>query len=181
MEESLNWFNGIHGMTMRPCSLSQKENDKVIHSSQYSVKENFLQEYQNHISAMQIVAECAKVFILKNWKKVKNWSELNVVIEDGRDEKIKPTEYYNYIPNNNNRKHGDELGTIGRIVDMIEEKNAKKHNPVLSVSKVVLDPTDGDFSITINDNEHWWISDDSVIVIAAYVEEQLKKQKNKIL
>ena len=69
MKESLNWINGIHGMTMRPCSLSQKENDKVVHSSKYSVRENFLQEYQDHIAALQIVAECAKVFILKTGRK----------------------------------------------------------------------------------------------------------------
>lgn len=176
MKESLNWINGIHGMTMRPCSLSQKENDKVVHSSKYSVRENFLQEYQDHIAALQIVAECAKVFISKNWKKVKDWSELNVVIEDGRGGKIKPTEYYNYIPKDRNQ--WGKSDTLGKIIDRIEKKNKNKHNPVVSVSKVVLDTTDGDFSITINDNEHWWISNDSVIVIAAYVEKQLKEQKN---
>jgi D-tyrosyl-tRNA(Tyr) deacylase len=43
---------------------------------------------------------------------------------------------------------------------------------------VVLDPTDGDFSVTINGNEHWWIQDEAVIIIADYIEKQLKTQED---
>lgn len=174
MEESLNWKNGIHGMIMRPCSLSNKENDKVVHSSDYSVKKNFLQEYQNHIAAMQIVAECAKVFILKNWKKVKDWSKLNVVIEDASEN---PTEYFNYIPREKS-KHKDSK-TFEKMFESLEKSDKKRHNPITSISDVVLDPTDGDFSLTINGKDHLWILDDSIIVIANYIEEQLNKQKEK--
>jgi hypothetical protein len=39
-------------------------------------------------------------------------------------------------------------------------------------------PTDGDFSVTINGNEHWWIQDEAVIIIADYIEKQLKTQEN---
>jgi len=173
MEESLNSENGIYGMLMRPCSLSQKENDKVVHSSKYSVRENFLQEYQDHIAAMQIVAECAKVSILKNWKEVKDWSELNVIIEVGGD-KIKPTEYYNYVPEDNGKYKRNDI--LGKLRAKIDKENKKKHNPVISVSDVVLDTIDGDFSITINDKEHWLISNDSVIVIANYIEKYLTKK-----
>ena len=39
---------------------------------------------------------------------------------------------------------------------------------------MVLDPSDGDFSLTINGKEHWWIQDEAVIIIANYIENQLK-------
>jgi len=168
---NLNWKNGIFGMTMRPCSTSQKDNEKVAHSSDYTVRKNFLQEYQYYIGAMEVVAECAKVFALKNWKKVKDWSGLNVVIEDNSG---KPTEYFNHIPKD--RSKHKESKTIKKIFDRIEKSDAKKHNPIKSVSGVVLDPSDGDFSLTINGRDHLWISDDSVVVIANYIEEQLKKK-----
>ena len=53
---------------------------------------------------------------------------------------------------------------------------AKKHNPVLSLSEMVLDPTDEDFSITINGVDHNCIDDDSVIILADYAENWLKAQ-----
>ena len=43
---------------------------------------------------------------------------------------------------------------------------------------MVLDPTDGDFSITINGKEHWWIQDEAVIIIADYIEKKLKKENS---
>jgi hypothetical protein len=44
---------------------------------------------------------------------------------------------------------------------------------------VILDPTDGDFSVTINgDKNHWWIHDEEVIVIANYIEETIKNEEN---
>ncbi len=57
-------------------------------------------------------------------------------------------------------------------------KSDKKRNqkPVLSINNVVLDPTDGDFSITLNRKEHWWIQDGAVIIIADYIEKRLKKE-----
>lgn len=61
----------------------------------------------------------------------------------------------------------------------MEEKDHEKHNPIVSVNEVVLDPTDGDFSITINGtNEHWWIGDEEVIIIADYIEQQLKEKNS---
>jgi hypothetical protein len=44
------------------------------------------------------------------------------------------------------------------------------HNPIVELNDVVLDPTDGDFSVTINGKEHWWIEDSAIIKIADYIE-----------
>lgn len=69
----------------------------------------------------------------------------------------------------------------GMISDMLiksDRKRKRNQNPVLSINSVVLDPTDGDFSITINGNEHWWIQDEAVIIIADYIENQIKKESS---
>jgi hypothetical protein len=43
----------------------------------------------------------------------------------------------------------------------------------------VLDPTDGDFSIVINEtDDHWWIGDEEIIVIADYIETHLKEKNS---
>lgn len=170
---NLNWKNGICGIGMRPCSTTNEHNDTVMHSTDYSVKSNFLQEYNNHIAAMEIVAECAKIYILNNWEKVIDWSNLNVVVTDGRGGKYKPVEYFNYVKRERKKQGVKSSGLMNDILASMDATDKKKHNPIVSLNDVVLDPTDGDFSLTINGKEHFWISDDSVIVIAAYVEQQL--------
>jgi hypothetical protein len=64
------------------------------------------------------------------------------------------------------------------MMERIKEHNRERHNPIVSFDEVVLDPTDGDFSVTINGKGHWWISDDSVIAIADYIEKQLKAKES---
>ena len=59
-----------------------------------------------------------------------------------------------------------------------DKKKKRNQNPVLTINNVVLDPTDGDFSITINGKEHWWIQDEAVIIIADYIEKRLKKENS---
>jgi hypothetical protein len=54
----------------------------------------------------------------------------------------------------------------------------RNQNPVVTIDEVVLDPTDGDFSVTINGHQHWWIQDEAIIIIADYIEKQLKKQED---
>ena len=156
--------NHIYGIMMRPVSTTEKENEEVMESSPYFVKNDFLKNYSLHIGGMQIVAECAKIFVLNNYKKVKNWEDFNVVIEDNTGIS---TDYYNYkefIPNKS---------VVNRF-KRTNERNKKRHNPIVTLTDCVLDTTDGDFSLTINGKEHWWISDDSIIIIADYVERQLK-------
>ena len=58
----------------------------------------------------------------------------------------------------------------------VDKRNKLRHNPVHTVDNIVLDPSDGDFSVTINGGqEHLWIQDEAVIVIANYIETQLKE------
>lgn len=183
--------NDIPGIIMRPSSLTEKENEKVMSSTKVSVSKGFYKAYAYHKGAMSIVAECAKIYIKKNWKKVKDWSNLSVVLEDANTLKGflnsanggKPlkdyVEYYNYT--GPGRGWNVKSSVIKRMSKRIDKENKKKHNPIQTISDVVLDPTDGDFSLTINGRNHMWISDSTVIIIADYVEEQLaKKQKTKV-
>ncbi len=155
--------NKIHGILMRPASINQEDNKLVFQTTSYSVTNNFLGVYRDHIAAMQIVAECAKIYILENWVKIDDWSNLNVVIEDNSGE---PTEYYNYVEKENKSQH--------KFMVRFNERNKLKHNPIQTLSDVVLDPTDGDFSLIINGKNHLWISNDSVVIIAEYIETNLK-------
>lgn len=152
----------IHGILMRPVSTNQEDHKETMHSTRHSVSSKFLSTYNDHIAAMEIVASCAKIFILENYQKVTDWSDLEVTIRKGKEE----TSYYKFKP------HRFICHSEG-MKKLMEERDAKKkanENIATSVTDAVLDTSDGDFSITINGKEHWWLSDDEVICIADYIE-----------
>jgi hypothetical protein len=166
--------NQIYGMTMYPCSSSLEENEKTWKGSSFYTDKEFMESYRSHLIAMQHIAVCAKIYVEKKWKDVKDWSNLNITISYNSDTE---TEYYNHIPkirNNsesNKSKHSD---AFDKILSRIDKEDALKHNPIVNITDVVLDPTDGDFSLTINGKDHLWIDDESIIIIADYIEGQLK-------
>ena len=107
----------------------------------------------------------------ENHKKIEDWSDLEVIIEDNSDI---DTEYYNW----KEFKHRDSVNVINNILRDHNDRRKTCHNPVVTLTDCVLDPSDGDFSITINSKDHNWISDDSAIIIADYIEKQLKNMSN---
>jgi len=157
----------IHGLVFRPCSLDFQENEERMRTAIDFTEIDFLEKYNDSIVVGQIIAESAKIFICKNWESIKDWSDLEVEILDNSGE---VTEYYNYK---------DEEGWVGKIGNLIKsslnKRNKERHNPATEVKDICLDPTDGDFSLTINGKEHWWIDNESVIIIADYIEQKLKK------
>jgi hypothetical protein len=158
----------IGGITFRPCSTNLAENESTWMSTDYSTDNDFLKKYNNYIAAMQIVAGCAKIYVEKNWTKVKDWSDLHLIVKDNTG---KTTEYYKY--KKDDRKGWRKSETIQKMHDRIDKSNEAKHNPIQTLTDVVLDPTDQDFSLTINGRDHWWIDDESIIIIANYIEKQL--------
>ena len=175
MEEAIKEYaargipsNDMYGMMMRPCTFDEAEYEKVWSSSDDSVTEHFFESYRRHTAAKQIVAGCAKLYILKNHEKVTDWSNMNVIIEDNTDD---VTDYYHF---QKRRIRFKKKNVLDEIDDRIDVENKLRHNPVSTVTNVVLDTSDGDFSLTINGTHHLWISNDSVIVIAAYIEKQLR-------
>lgn len=122
---------------------------------------------------MDYIARCARIYILENWEKVDDWSELNIVITDidGNE-----TEFYNY---ETRIKHefSEEAGSrVKEIFDRIDKEKREKHNPVESFDNVVLDPVDGDFSVTINGQDFLWLSDREIMKITGYIEYKLREQ-----
>ena len=164
----------IVGEVFSPCFLTEEDFENAYKESVFYVEGDYMEEYRKHLSALGHIANIAKVYILKNWKQVSDWSGLNVEITHGPSGKT--TKYYNYVPHDQDKRSRSEIWD--RIMADIDERNKALHNPILEINNVVLDPTDGDFSITINgDQEHWWIGDEEVIIIADYIEKKLKTQK----
>lgn len=176
-------------MMMRPVSMTDKENEKTVQSSKFSVTSNFYNEYRQHIAAMQIVAECAKVYVNKNWKKVKDWTNLNVIMEDantlkgglnnanGGNPLKEYVEYFNYTGESKKNAKKWNSDIMAKFSLERDAKDKEKHNPIKKITEVVLDPSDGDFSLTVNGRSHMWISDSTIVIIADYVEQQLAREK----
>ena len=72
----------IFGMLLRPCSLNLEDNEETMKSSDYFTDKNFLEKYNHNLGINTIISELAKIYILENWSKVKDWSELSVKILD---------------------------------------------------------------------------------------------------
>lgn len=164
----------LYGMMMRPCSRNEKENEKTIFSSTHAIKKDFRDVYRNHIIANQIVAESAKIYILKNWKKVKDWDDLEISIVDNTG---KETYYFNYVFHKRKRVNRVKKDIFDKLNERWHKQDLKNHNPVKKISNVVLDTSDGDFSLDINGKHHLWIDDESVIILADYIEWKLNKNK----
>jgi len=163
--------NLIHGSVMSPCFMTEDEFEDGYKQSVFYVDKEFKSEYEKHIAAMGHISNIAKSYIFKHWKLVKDWSNLEVVVEHGPTGDS--TYYYAYKERIRTKDYPEGRNNIFLKFD---KERKRKQNPVKTMDDVVLDPTDGDFSVTINGHEHWWIQDEAVIIIADYIEKQLKKQ-----
>lgn len=164
----------ISGEIFTPCFMSEEEYKEGYRNSAFWVEGDYLDEYRSHIIAMSHIASMAKIFILENWKKITDWSGLHVKITHGPTGEV--TEYYNYVPHISGQEGSTK--SWDRILEEMNKDNEKKHNPITEVNSIVLDPTDGDFSITVNGGkEHWWINDEEIIIIADYIEHKIKSEK----
>lgn len=164
--------NLIDGSIMSPCFMTEEEFEEGYKESIFYVNKEFKGEYQKHIAAMGHIANIAKSYIHNNWKFVKDWSDLEVVVIH------RPTgeSTYYYVYKERIRRR-DYVGLASKIFMKFDKEKKRKQNPVVIINEVVLDPTDGDFSVTINGKEHWWIQDEAVIIIADYIENRLRTQE----
>lgn len=159
----------LHGQLFKPSASTVEEYEKIYERSEFYTPANFSHEYRKHIVAMEHVAECAKSYILKNWERIDSWKDLHLLVKDNTGE---VTEYYDYTPCS--RENWSD--TLSELFEEIDQKRQKAHNPVESLTGVVLDPTDGDFSFTINGKDHLWVDDETVIVLANFIETKLKDE-----
>ena len=157
----------IHGSIMSPCFMTEDEFEEGYKQSIFYVNKDFKKEYESHIGAMEHISNIAKSYIYKNWKLVKDWTDLEVVVVNGSTRES--TYYYSYKERIRKRDYHSD------IFLKFDKSKKRNQNPVLAINEVVLDPTDGDFSITINGKEHWWIQDEAIIIIADYIEKHIAK------
>jgi hypothetical protein len=161
-------MSNIPGKIFNPCFESEEEFANGYRNSEFYIDKNFLEEYRKHMIAMDHIANIAKSYIFNNWKRVEDWTDLDVIIRAGNTGK--QTHYYKYV------ESGDSNTRSVKVAEMFEEmreEQKKNQNPIRVFNEVILDPTDGDFSVTINENEHWWINEDAIITIADYIEQKL--------
>ena len=195
MKKKKEYKQQIYGELFSPCFMTEEEYANAYKNSIFYVEKDFMSEYRKHLAALPHVASVAKSYILNNWGKVTDWSELDVVIIHGPTGEW--TEYYNNeknLPPVEEKEPSEKIKKFLALVSKekpkgnsilekfqkeMEEENKLRHNPIKTIDMIVLDPTDGDFSITVNGKEHWWIQDEAVIIIADYIENQLKKNNEK--
>lgn len=158
----------IHGELMTPCFTTEADFEAGYKESPFYVEGDYLAEYRKHMIAMSHIANVAKSYILNNWQRITDWSNLEVTLRHGLTGDT--ATYYLYRPLSDIVSSNENIKSLFEEVDA---ENKKRHNPISTVSDVVLDPTDGDFSITVNDTPYWWLEDQSVIIIADYIEKQL--------
>lgn len=184
----------IHGEMFRPVFATEEEFKEGYKRSQFYVEAGYKEAYRSHLVALSHITNMAKSYILENWKSVTDWSGLDVKITHGPTGEV--TEYYNHEraiqrrERTLTRKKDLEEGglskvrtgeVLNRLMEDALERAKEKHNPILEFTEVILDPTDGDFSVTINgDKQYWWIGDEEIIVIADYIETQLKEKDAKV-
>lgn len=158
--------NKLYGLYFRPCSETEEENEQKMRTSPYFLDAGFRLAYEKNLSINQIIAESAKIYIHKYYKEVSDWSNLHVTLK--KNIKGNEVQYYKHRPGRYQ----------GKFLERLEKASEERHNPATSLTDVILDPTDGDLSLTINGTEHWWIDDESVIIIADYIERMLHPERN---
>lgn len=177
---------------LRRVFLEEGDYKKHWQSSVFWVDCDYRNEYEKHREAMHHIAEFAKMYILENYQKVKDWSELDLKIQHSLDATV--VEFYNHYkkpvppkePSERMKRFTKLVSPekpkrskhIQEIIDKIEAERKSKHNPIVSFDEAVLDTSDGDFSVKINGQDFYWIDNEPIIEIADYIEQQLKTQEN---
>src|ERR1017187_1887043 len=88
----------VYGVMFRPSSSSIEEHVETIYSAAESIKEGFRKKYEYNMGSMYVIACCAKIYILQNFDKITDWSDLELSVMDNTGEE---TYYYKHI----DRKH----------------------------------------------------------------------------
>lgn len=149
-------------------------------------KGNFGKEYYQRYSEMNKVVEAAKMYIIDNYQKISDWTELHFKLcgygEDRgtvrfgmKDEERKRR--YPPKPRSESKSRLRRLAeehTSPHIEEMLKRIDDEKIQ--VESFEAVYDWTDGDFSVTVNGKLYMWIdhhNPDAVIEIAHFIEKQL--------
>ena len=130
---------------------------------------NFETRYIEFVAETRSIVEAAKIYVLDNYKKVKDYKTLHLMLRCANHE---GTQYFG--TRSKRGKGGSEI-----FNKLINELN-KQTTEIKTFDAAVYDWTDGDFSVTFNGVGYNWIDSNSIIDIAAHIERKLD-DGNKIL
>jgi hypothetical protein len=145
--------------------MTEEEMEKAIPEEYFG---NFGEKVAEFKAKISMVEEAAKVYILRNWEKIGDWTGFCGTLVSGANSKSQY--YYNYIEKPISESDSD-------VWKMWEQSLREDHYPLREVNEVVLDPTDGDFSVTVNGDEEFMWLEEGIIELASYIEKQLKDKK----
>jgi len=166
----------LYGVFMRPSFMTIEECVNGWSKANAFVSEKFEEAYMQVLHDQYAVIMSAKIYAQANWSKVTDWSGLALDITDNTGE---TTTYFTYKERpkpkaaEGKKRRSD---VIDRIFDEMDAEDKANQNPIVSLTNVVLDPSDGDFSLTINGRNHLWIDGESVIALAGYIEKTLNDE-----
>ncbi len=134
---------------------------------------NFEIKYIELSAEIRSVVEAAKIYILDNYKKVKDYKDLHLMLRcvnhDG-------TQYFGP----KSQKPKKEQGLISKTLQNAIKRLDKQTIQIKKFDEAVYDWTDGDFSVVFNGVNYNWIDGNSIVDIASYIERKIE-EGNKVL
>lgn len=169
----------IHDMmlngTMSPIFDGEDQYRKFVEGLNVDVTNGFVNTYMNINSQRVRLVEQAKLFVLDNWKRINDWSDLEITLESavsglktsfftfkGEDDYLETTQI--------NSKH------LRQARERRIARDEARNNPVESFDDVVLDFHDGDFSVTVNGQDYLFLSPREILTLAFFIESKLKEE-----
>jgi hypothetical protein len=117
-------------------------------------------------AAQNSLLAAAKIYIIDHYKEVLDYSELDLILRSGAT----GLKFY-FGPKNGAR--GCKSAILKEILKNLEDETIT----IETFDEAIYDWSDGDFSVVFNGVPYNWINDDSVINIASYIEEKLRKNE----
>jgi len=151
--------------------ISKREEEvlSVIREGKKYNEGNFEILYIEFSTEVRTLVEAAKIYILDNYKKVKDYKTLHLMLRCANHE---GTQYFG----TKSRRAKSRSKIFNKIINELNEKQIE----IKKFDAAVYDWTDGDFSVTLNGVSYNWIDDNSIIDIASHIERKLNND-NKIL
>jgi len=151
--------------------ISKREEEvlSVIREGKKYNEGNFEILYIEFSTEVRTLVEAAKIYILDNYKKVKDYKTLHLML---RCANHGGTQYFG----TKSRRAKSRSKIFNKIINELNEKQIE----IKKFDAAVYDWTDGDFSVTLNGVSYNWIDDNSIIDIASHIERKLNND-NKIL
>lgn len=144
----------------------QEVMDSIREGEKYK-NEGFESIYISLSVEIKRVVEAAKIYILDNYKKVGDYSDLSMMLRCANHE---GTCYFGK-KSKGNKKRGKRSGILEKMIRELDKETVE----IRSFDEAVYDWSDGDFSVVFNGVSYNWIDANSIIDIASHIERKLSK------